>query len=198
MLLLLRPLGSVDNQPFIEFIQLLVPALLPRLYVTVKAISQSANECLQGICFFALPLAILPIFFESMMKETHAIVRQRCTQYVDLFLIAAISSSSLRSELQSGHYLSSLTSALHAVLMDRDGSTRKSARLCFFSFERAFPSEASALASQFSSPVLTAVEQDQPKLQPRSGKPELSLLKASSSSLAPSPCADETPPTGWT
>lgn len=154
-----------QTEQFADLLVVMLPVLFRRLYVTIKCISEGADECVKAM----LARAISPHSMRRCvarivavgLSDSHAIVRRRCVEYVTMFAQRAAASGSLAS-LFSEHQ-AEVMQLLKTQINDGDKDVRAAGRALFVALEPLWPSKTAEVATSLSSVVLKSIDAERKK-----------------------------------
>jgi len=123
-----------------------LPILFTRLYVTIKIISSSSDECIRTLLQCTRTPKSLAVLFRGATTDSHAIVRSRCAEYLSQYL-----NQTQKEEVDTlADTLSNYTEAVNKCIADSDKDVRSAARMLFAAFEVKWPQQARTLFVSFS------------------------------------------------
>lgn len=135
-------LGSDDK--FAGFALAVAPALLSRLYVTVRAIAQACDDCMRGLLAHGDGLRLAPLLAKAASDDAHAAVRFRSVEYLARLVVATPPAHVGRLAVHAD----ALCATVLCAERDADKTTRAAARQLFQALHARLPESAEALAAK--------------------------------------------------
>ena len=143
-----------EHDQFMDFFAELLPTLLSKLYVTIRVIRQSADDCVRAVITLAYYYApiLIPVLIETGRGDSHAVVRARAADYLAQILIQCSDDTTVDD------YILELAGLIGQNINDSDNDARMASRMLFLAFERLWPQAASKLFEKFSSATQRSVK----------------------------------------
>ena len=113
-----------------------IDTLLAQTCVTIKVISESADNCLRNIVISVAPQGIAKIITKlcGRCSDKSGNIRLKCVEYIHLALINWTSLHKAGAWTKDSRRTQEIRSLLSQVLYDPDETVRKTARECYWSF----------------------------------------------------------------
>eukprot|EP00808_Paulinella_micropora_P018144 g74239.t1 len=160
--LLVEMAASAGNQ-FDDSVAYLLPTLFKLLYVSIKVIAQSGDQCIRGILEHThSPKLLQPMFQGS--KDSHSVVRKSCCDYLALYLNQAPA-----TEVVSEQNLRELEEVCVELTQDADAATRVSARALYEAFCVKYVARGKALWDRLSAQTQKTLTQERKKVASKGG-----------------------------
>uniref|UniRef100_A0ACD5YW68 Uncharacterized protein n=1 Tax=Avena sativa TaxID=4498 RepID=A0ACD5YW68_AVESA len=129
-----------DFEPCAE---LLIPALLKNVVITVLIIAESADNCIKEMLRNCKVARILPKIIEFAKNDRSAVLRGRCCEYAILMLEYWVDTPELQ---RSANLYEDL---IKCCIADATSEVRSGARACYRVFSRIWPERSHQLFSSF-------------------------------------------------
>ncbi|XP_037446383.1 CLIP-associated protein-like [Triticum dicoccoides] len=129
-----------DFEPCAE---LLIPALLKNVVITVLVIAESADNCIKEMLRNCKVARILPRIIEFAKNDRSAVLRGRCCEYAILMLEYWVDTPELQ---RSANLYEEL---IKCCIGDATSEVRSGARACYRIFSRIWPERSHQLFSSF-------------------------------------------------
>ncbi|VAI62956.1 unnamed protein product [Triticum turgidum subsp. durum] len=129
-----------DFEPCAE---LLIPALLKNVVITVLVIAESADNCIKEMLRNCKVARILPRIIEFAKNDRSAVLRGRCCEYAILMLEYWVDTPELQ---RSANLYEEL---IKCCIADATSEVRSGARACYMIFSRIWPERSHQLFSSF-------------------------------------------------
>ncbi|XP_047080200.1 CLIP-associated protein-like [Lolium rigidum] len=129
-----------DFEPCAE---LLIPALLKNVVITVLVIAESADNCIKEMLRNCKVARILPKIIEFAKNDRSAVLRGRCCEYAILMLEYWVDTPELQ---KSANLYEDL---IKCCIADATSEVRSGARACYRIFSRIWPERSHQLFSSF-------------------------------------------------
>ncbi|KAM0847779.1 hypothetical protein ACQ4PT_054812 [Festuca glaucescens] len=129
-----------DFEPCAE---LLIPALLKNVVITVLVIAESADNCIKEMLRNCKVAHILPKIIEFAKNDRSAVLRGRCCEYAILMLEYWVDTPELQ---KSANLYEDL---IKCCIADATSEVRSGARACYRIFSRIWPERSHQLFSSF-------------------------------------------------
>uniref|UniRef100_A0ACD5ZE32 Uncharacterized protein n=1 Tax=Avena sativa TaxID=4498 RepID=A0ACD5ZE32_AVESA len=129
-----------DFEPCAE---LLIPALLKNVVITVLVIAESADNCIKEMLQNCKVARILPKIIEFAKNDRSAVLRGRCCEYAILMLEYWVDTPELQ---RSANLYEDL---IKCCIADATSEVRSGARACYRVFSRIWPERSHQLFSSF-------------------------------------------------
>uniref|UniRef100_A0A453Q1I3 TOG domain-containing protein n=3 Tax=Aegilops tauschii subsp. strangulata TaxID=200361 RepID=A0A453Q1I3_AEGTS len=129
-----------DFEPCAE---LLIPALLKNVVITVLVIAESADNCIKEMLRNCKVARILPRVIEFAKNDRSAVLRARCCEYAILMLEYWVDTPELQ---RSANLYEEL---IKCCIGDATSEVRSGARVCYRIFSRIWPERSHLLFSSF-------------------------------------------------
>lgn len=129
-----------DFEPCAE---LLIPALLKNVVITVSVIAESADNCIKEMLRNCKVARILPRIIEFAKNDRSAILRVRCCEYAVLMLEYWVDTPEMQ---RSANLYEDL---IKCCISDATSEVRSGARACYRIFSRIWPERSHQLFSSF-------------------------------------------------
>ena len=165
-------LASASRLQFEREVDVYYPLLFKGLYVTIRVIRDSCDECLQALTLRTASARCLPALLAGC-SDPHAIVREKCSSYISALLVAAAAASAAVDLSQFDSHAVDIGSAISRLVQDSDHSARAAARQLFRTFSKHFPTRAAAMHAHFPTQVQKTLDTEK-KLN---SKPSSQLIK---------------------
>ncbi|KAI4983049.1 hypothetical protein ZWY2020_023541 [Hordeum vulgare] len=123
--------------------ELLIPALLKNVVITVLVIAESADNCIKEMLRNCKVARILPRIIECAKNDRSAILRGRCCEYAILMLEYWVDTPELQ---RSANLYEEL---IKCCIADATSEVRSGARACYRIFSRIWPERSHQLFSSF-------------------------------------------------
>ena len=149
---LIKYIADIRQDKFINGFVYLLPFLLDSLYVSIKAIWSSADQCIKHLIDVIPSIKILPILLKGC-SDSHTIVRSKCAEYTLLYFNHA--NKTMDNKEQELKYLISI---LKKTINDSDQKTRNNAHEIFNIFKLTWPNQANKLYETFEDQTKRALE----------------------------------------
>jgi hypothetical protein len=152
----LQSLARQLGRSFEPAVLILLPHLQALLYVTIKIISTSADECMVALFGLSCSPKTFPTLLASM-TDSHAVVRQKSAEYCLLLMQACTGLSADCLEIVGG--------VARRAVEDSDTKTRAAGRALVIQMEGNYPAQGERLFSSLSTAVQKAVGKDRPGIK---------------------------------
>lgn len=171
---LLVVLAEAMSDDFEDHLAYFLPTLFNGLFVTIKILSESCNQCITALLLRThSPKSISPLLAGGF--GIHAIVRRRCSEYLAVFFEQCQSKPIADEKLQP--VLPKLTELIAKNIVDGDKDVRCSTRGLYEAFAVRFPLQGHKLYEQFPSQTQRTITTDrQEKL--KAAKPQSKKRKS--------------------
>ncbi|KAM3245146.1 hypothetical protein ACQJBY_056463 [Aegilops geniculata] len=123
--------------------ELLIPALLKNVVITVLVIAESADNCIKEMLQNCKVARILPRIIEFAKNDRSAVLRGRCCEYAILMLEYWVDTPELQ---RSANLYEAL---IKCCIGDATSEVRSGARACYRIFSRIWPERSLQLFSSF-------------------------------------------------
>ena len=153
---LLVALASAGRGQFEREVDVYYPLLFKGLFVTIRVIRDSCDECLQALTQRTASVRCLPALLLGCC-DPHAVVRDKCASYINT-LIAAAAAASAADLAQLEPQAADIGASIGRLVQDSDHSTRAAARQLYRTFNKHFPSRAALVHAHFPSQVQKALD----------------------------------------
>ena len=150
-------LATASRLHFEREVDVYFPLLFKGLFVTIRVIRDSCDECLQALTQRTASVRCLPALL-SGCSDVHAVVRDKCAAYINTLIVAAAASSCTAEILQLEPHSSDIGATIGRLVQDSDHGTRATARQLYRTFSKHFSGRAAAVHSHFPLQVQKALD----------------------------------------
>ena len=150
-------LATASRAQFEREVDVYYPLLFKGLFVTIRVIRESCDECLQALTQRTASVRCLPALLLGC-ADPHAVVREKCGSYINTLLEAAAASAAAADLSQLDPQSSDIAAAIGKLVQDSDHNTRATARQLYRTFSKHFPSRAATVHSNFPQQVQKALD----------------------------------------
>jgi hypothetical protein len=166
-------LAAVMGEDFADLMSYFLPVLFKGLYVTIKIISVSADQCMKALINHCHSTKYFSQLFLGA-SDTHGIVRRKCAEYLShwLQLCDATEDAAVLQGLKSR-----FATVVTSNIADQDKDVRVATRTLYEAFANHYPADADAMFDEFEDQTKRAITtdrnqraKDEAKRQPRKRK----------------------------
>jgi hypothetical protein len=143
-----------------------LPVLFRSLYVTIKVINGSSDECIRELLRLVHTERSLEALLNGATTDTHAIVRQRCGEYLAQYLQQCTQRNVAAPQDEA--LVCGILGAVSKTINDSDKGVRHASRRLFAHVCTFWPAEGAALFDSFAKPIQRTITSEQRKKQKKS------------------------------
>ena len=161
------------KEKFADLFIYLLPTLLKKLFVTIKVMSSSCDDCIKAVLKHAHNFAplVIPELLYHATKDAHAIVRQRCAEYTAQILIQSSDNVSV------DEYIVEIAKVVKNNITDPDRNARSGTRMLFLAFEYLWPQAGKKMGAKFSKPITKTIDMERKPFKIRRRQITASLVE---------------------
>ena len=147
-------LAAASALHFEREVDVYYPLLFKGLFVTIRVIRDSCDECLHTLTQRTASTRCLPALLHGT-ADAHSVVRDKCASYIHALLQAAAAAADVTAlEPLSGD----IGACIARLVADSDHNTRATARQLYRSFSAHFPRQAQTVHAAFPTQVQKALD----------------------------------------
>ncbi|GAB5372923.1 hypothetical protein AAMO2058_001705900 [Amorphochlora amoebiformis] len=163
---------DILREDAVDIVRFFLPHLFKLLYVSIKVVSISAHACLHHMVSCIPSLDLLEELIIGT-KDSHASVRRRSIEYLQVLIIARCEDEGIED------FQEEFASPLLSCLGDGDPEVRSSSRALFFELQRIWPRYAVSLISKMPPEVQRAIKREEIAALKKKGRSRIRKAQSS-------------------
>jgi len=161
---LIMEVVNVLEEDGVDLVRFFLPRLYPLLFVSIKVISSSGNQCIEHLVNSVHSFAVLPELIAGC-SDTHAPVRKRCVESIHSLVSSLEPKEGEEEDIQDN-----VAEAMLKCMSDGDPAVRQATRSLFFEIQELWPSVAEQAFSRMTPSHQRAIKREMGKKGQKGGQ----------------------------